>query len=66
MNVKAKVSSANGSNLGPIGVVICSLILGSHEFKIKFIACKNLSCPVILGLYFAQDFRVGIDWNNQD
>ena len=31
MNIKAKVSLADISNLGPKGVIICSLILGAHE-----------------------------------
>ena len=31
----------------------------------KFIVCKYFLCPVILGLDFAQDFRVGIDRKNQ-
>ena len=64
MNEEAKVSSADGSNLGPTGVVICSLLLGTCEQK--FIVCKNLLHPVISGLGFAQDFRVRIDRNNQD
>ena len=55
-NVKATVSSADGSNLGPIGVVIYSLILGAHEFEHKFIVCKHLLHPVILELDFAHDF----------
>ena len=33
INIKAKVSSEERSNLGPIGVVICSLILGANEFE---------------------------------
>ena len=65
INIKAKVSSAEGSNLGPTEVAICSLILGAHEFECKFIVCKHLLCPIILGFDFAQDFRVGMDLNNQ-
>ena len=40
MNIKAKVSSADGSNLGPIEVVMCLLILGTHELEHKFKVCK--------------------------
>ena len=64
MNIKTKVSSADRSNLGSIGAITCSLILGAHKFKLKFIAWKNLLCPAIFQLDFAQDFRVGRDWNS--
>ena len=64
MNVKAKVSSSNRSNLGPLRVAIFLLILGTCEFEHKFIVCKHLLHPVILGLDLSQDFRVEIDWNN--
>ena len=53
------------SNLGPIGITTCSLILGSHEFEHKFIVCKPLLHPVILGLDFAPDWKVGKGWNDQ-
>ena len=56
MNIKAKVSSADGSNLVHKGVDICYLLLGIHEFKKKVIVCKHLLHPVILGLDFAKDF----------
>ena len=65
MNVRATVSSANQSNLGPIRNATCSLLLGAHKFENKFIVCKHLLHHVILGLDFAQDFKVGIDWNHQ-
>ena len=65
MNVKSEVISTDGSNLGPIRVVMCSLILGAHEFKHNFIVCKDLFCTVILGLDFSQDFRVEINWSKQ-
>ena len=64
MNITAKGSSAVRSNLGHIGVFMCSLILGTHKFEHKFIVCKHLLCPVILESDFAQDFRVGTNWNN--
>ena len=65
INVRATVRSANGSNLGLIGIAKGSLLLVAHEFEHKFIVCKYLLHPVVLGLDFAQDFRVGIDWNYQ-
>ena len=56
MKIEVKVTSAYRSNLGPIGIIMCSLILGACEFEHRFIACKHVLCPVILGLDFAQDF----------
>ena len=47
MNVEAKVSPADGSNLGHIVVVICSLILGAFEFEHMFIVCKTPLFSVI-------------------
>ena len=54
-NFKAKVNSQDGSNLGHIGDVICSVTLGSCEIEHKFLVYKHLLHPVILGLDFAQD-----------
>ena len=64
-SIEAKVHSADRSHLGPIGIVICSLLLHADEFEYKFIVCKNPFCPVILELDFAYHFRVGKVWNNQ-
>ena len=46
-------------------MLFCSVTLGTCEFDHKFIVCTNLLCQVILCLDFAQNFRTGIDWNNQ-
>ena len=64
-NFKAKVKSAERSNFRPIGVVICFITLGACELEHRCIVCKQLLHQVILGLDFAQDFQVGIVWNNQ-
>ena len=40
-SVEARVISAYRTNLGPVGVVICSLILGTCKFKHKFILYKK-------------------------
>ena len=39
--------------------------IGACELEQKFIVWKHLLCPVILKLDFIQDFRVGIDRNEQ-
>ena len=60
-----RVSPADGSDLGPLGIVLCSIKLGSCEFNHKFLLYRNLSV-VILDLDFAKCFSVGTKWNAQD
>ena len=40
--VKAKISSSDGSTLGPIGIDLCSVTLSTDELKHKFIVCRHL------------------------
>ena len=51
------VRSATGSNLIPRGLINCSFELGKVKFNSDFIACKNLTRPLILG----RDFLI---WNH--
>ena len=37
------VPSASGSNLCPIGIVLCPFKLGGHCFELNFIVCINLA-----------------------
>ena len=46
------VKSATGSNLVPVGMVNCIFKLGGSKFSSKFIVCKNLTRPLILGRDF--------------
>ena len=59
------MSLADGSDLGPIGIILCSFILGAQKLEHKFVECKSLLHPFLLGLDFAPEFRVGMDWNSQ-
>ena len=52
INSKIKVSSADGSNLGPIRIVVCSFILDAHEFEHKLTVCTNL----FMSCYFRARF----------
>ena len=36
----------------------------NRTFKHKFIVCSALKAQMILGLDFAQTYRIGIDWDN--
>ena len=66
INMKIEANSlVDGSNIGPVEYVICSLTLGACEFKHKVIACKDVLASVILGLDSTQNFRVGTDSSKQ-
>ena len=39
--IHVRVTSADGSNYEPSGMVLCAIRLGSWVFNQKFIVCKN-------------------------
>ena len=63
INKKIWVVQADGHSLDPIGTVELDINLGKEQFKYKFIVCRNLKTPIILGLDFAEYHRIGFDWN---
>ena len=48
-----KVIGADGGDLGSMGTVQLSLIIGSKKVTQKFIICRELRRNIILGVYFA-------------
>ena len=50
INKKIRVVQADGHSLDPIGTVELDIQLGKEQFKYKFIVCRNLKMPIILGL----------------
>ena len=62
INENIQVVQADGHSLDPIGTVELDINLGKEQFKYKFIACRNLKTPIILGLDFAEYHRIGFDW----
>ena len=63
INKKIRVVQADGHSLDPIGTAELGIQLGKEQFKYKFIVCKNLKTPMILGLDFAAYHKIGFDWN---
>ena len=63
INKKIRVVQADGHSLDPIGTVELDIQLGKEQFKYKFIVCRNLKMPIILGLDFAVYHKIGFDWN---
>ena len=49
--------------LGPTGVAPLELSIDNQNFVHNFIVCTKLKQHLILGLDFAQRYRIGIDWN---
>ena len=60
---KLQVRTASGSRLCPTGTIICDFKLGKQPFSFKFIICRGLSRPCILGLDFLRKYKIGIGWN---
>ena len=57
------VKSATGSNLAPVGLVNCAFELGKIEFNSKFIVCKNLTRPLILGRDFLIQNHISVRYS---
>ena len=54
---------ASGTTLGPIGIVPLTLDNNGHLFIYNFVVCRNLKQTLIVGLNFAQCYKIGIDWD---
>ena len=61
---KLQVRTASGSSLCPTGTVNCDFKLGKQPFSSKFIVCRGLSRPCILGLDFLRKYKIGIGWRS--
>ena len=60
---KLQVRTASGSSLCPTGTITCDFKLGKQPFSFKFIVCRDLSRPCILGLDFLRKYKIGIGWS---
>ena len=60
---KLQVRTASGSSLCPTGTITCDFKLGKQSFSFKFIICRGLSRPCILGLDFFRKYKIGIGWS---
>ena len=57
------VRSVTGSNLAPIGLVNCTLMLEDTPFDYNFIVCKNLTRPLILGRDFLIQNHIAVRYS---
>ena len=53
-----KVGQADGTNLGPKGLVKHLIKINNNHFKHLFIVCQNLKQPLLFGMDFAQYYKV--------
>ena len=57
------VSTASGENIGVKGMVRCSFRIGTTIFTQRFVVCKGIKRPLILGLNFLRKHQVGTTWS---
>ena len=58
------MNQASGGSIGAVGTIDITCKIRNRTFKHKFIVCTALKAQMILGLDFAQTYRIGIDWDN--
>ena len=58
-----KVNTTGRATLGPIGIGHLDMNIEEQNFTHNFIVCIKLKQNLILGLNFAQRYKIGIDWD---
>ena len=53
---------ANSTSLGAIGRINCEIEIGRKRFKQTFLVCENFTRSLILGVDFAKQHAVGVNW----
>ena len=57
------MTTTSGTTLGPIGITPLELNIDDQIFVHNFIIYTKVKQPLILGINFAQRYRIGIDWD---
>ena len=57
------VVSAMGSNVKPMGMTTCEILIGKRKFRMDFIVCKKVGRPCYLGLDFLRKYKIGLGWS---
>ena len=60
-----RVFTADGSDLGSMGIVQLMLKLGDKEVIQDFVVCRQLKCVVILGADFGKQNCAGVEWTTK-
>ena len=53
----------SGATLGPIGIAPLDLNIEEQYFTNNLVVCTKLKQHLILGIDFAQRYKIGIDWD---
>ena len=64
VEMQLSVGKANGMILCPIGIVMVNLEINDKQFEHTFTLCQNLQQPLLFGMDFTQNYRIGIDWDH--
>ena len=57
-----RVGQADGTRLGPKGLVRLLIKINDNHFEHLFIVCQNLKQPLLFRMDFAQCYKIGISW----
>ena len=55
-----KVGQADGTSLGPKGLVKHLIEINNNHFEHLFIVCQNFKKPLLFGMDFAQHYKIGL------
>ena len=62
--MQLQVGQVDGMSLCPKGIVKVILEIDDKQFEHTFIVCQNLKQPLLFGMDFVQNYRIGIHWDN--
>ena len=57
------VVSATGSNVKPLGMTTCEVLIGKRKFRMDFIVCEKVGRQCYLGLDFLRKYKIGLGWS---
>ena len=57
------VVSAMGSNVKPMEMTTCEILIGKRKFRMDFIVCEKVGRPCYLGLDFLRKYKIGLGWS---
>ena len=58
------VGQADGTSLGPKGLVKLLIEINNNHFQHLFIVCQNLKQPLLFGMDFVQCYKIRINWDH--
>ena len=54
----------DGTSVCSKGIAKVTLKINDKQFEHSFIVCQNLKQPLLFGMDFTQNYRIGIDWDH--